>query len=72
MERNSGLAYKYSESLMQNIAYDKKSGSVLCQDGATYSCDELKKIKDSQRTVPIQVHIVKKVFGGILIGLPGV
>ena len=71
MEPKSNLAYKYSEVLKQKIAFDRTTGTVLCEDGCTYSSAEIDLIKISQRPVPFQVHLIKKNFSGTLLKAPG-
>lgn len=59
--------YMASETLKQTIAFDKKSGWLFCQDGTRYSPQELAKItKNWTRAIdfPLQVHLLKKEFGG--------
>ena len=59
--------YMASETLKQTIAFDKKSGWLYCQDGTRYSPQELAKItKNWTQAIdfPLQVHILKKEFGG--------
>lgn len=66
-ERKPGFTYFYSETLQQEIAVSIKSGRVYCSDGVQYSPEELKEIQKTYGELPLQVHIVKKHFGGEII-----
>ena len=66
-EHKEGWVYIYSEELKQEIALSKRDGRIICEDGTRYSLDELKKLVDNGKTVPLQVHILKKVFSGEII-----
>ena len=62
--------YMQSETLKQVIAFDKKSGWLFCKDGTRYSPEELAKLtKGWTRSMefPLQVHLLKKEFGGEII-----
>lgn len=62
--------YMQSETLKQVIAFDKKSGWLFCKDGTRYSPEELAKItKGWTRSMefPLQVHLLKKEFGGEIV-----
>lgn len=63
--KNSDWIYKYSENLKQNIALSKKSGWVYCEDGTKYSPEEYAILKSTGQ----QVHIVKKMFDGVLVSV---
>ena len=66
-KQNPDWFYKYSENLKQNIALNKKTGWVFCEDGTKYSPEENAILKSTGQPIPLQVHIVKKMFDGILI-----
>lgn len=66
-ERKPGFTYIYSETLQQKIAVSIKSGRVYCSDGAQYSPEEVKEIQKTYGELPLQVHILKKHFGGKII-----
>ena len=65
--QNSDWIYKYSENLKQNIALSKKSGWVYCEDGTKYSPEEYSILKSTGQPIPLQVHILKKMFDGVLV-----
>ena len=59
--------YMDSKTLGQTIAFDKNTGWLYCQDGTRYSPQELAKItKNWTQAIdfPLQVHLLKKEFGG--------
>lgn len=62
-----GWTYIYSETLKQEIALNEKTGWIYCQDGTKYSPEEIKEIKKHYGTLPLQVHILKQKFGGVII-----
>lgn len=64
---NPDWIYKHSENLNQNIAFDKKTGWVYCDDGTKYSPEENDVPKAAHKKIPLQVHILKKVFDGVLL-----
>ena len=66
-EHKPGFTYIYSETLQQEIALSDKTGRVYCYDGVQYSPEELKKIQKTYGELPLQVHILKKHFGGTII-----
>lgn len=60
--------YKYSHVLGQEIAYDKNSGWLFCEDGVRYSPAELAKLKKHKDAdFPLAVHLLKKHFDGEII-----
>ena len=65
--QKSDWFYKYSENLKQNIALNKKTGWVYCEDGTKYSPEENAILKSTGRPIPLQVHIIKKMFDGVLV-----
>lgn len=67
MSENQNWVYKYSENLKQNIAYNKTTGWVHCEDGTEYSPQEFDIIKKTGAQIPFQVHLAKKVFEGQLV-----
>lgn len=63
-----------SESLKQPIAFDRNSGWLFCKDGTKYSPAELARITrcwTQGKEVPLEVHILKKTFGGEIISAEG-
>lgn len=65
--QNPDWIYKYSENLKQNIALSKKTGWVFCEDGTKYSPEENAILKSTGQPIPLHVHIVKKMFDGVLV-----
>lgn len=66
-EHKPGFTYIYSKALQQEIAYSQKTGKVYCSDGVQYSPEELKEIQKTYGELPLQVHHLKKHFGGKII-----
>ena len=66
-KQNPDWFYKYSENLKQNIALNKKTGWAYCEDGTKYSPEENAILKSTGQPIPLQVHIVKKMFDGVLV-----
>lgn len=58
---------KYSETLKQNVAYNKITKWVQCEDGTLYSPKENAVLRKTGNPVPLQVHLIKKVFEGTVI-----
>ena len=67
--QNSNWIYKYSENLKQNIALSKSTGWVYCEDGTQYSPEEYAILKSTGQPIPLQVHIIKKMFDGVLVSV---
>lgn len=63
-KQNPEWFYKYSENLKQNIALNKKTGWVYCEDVTKYSPEENAILKSTGQPIPLQVHIVKKFLMG--------
>ena len=62
--------YIQSQSLNQCVAFDENSGWLFCEDGTKYSPQELAKLTQNwqkAQELPLQVHIVKKAFGGTIV-----
>ncbi|MCQ2588545.1 MAG: hypothetical protein MJ174_10545 [Treponema sp.] len=66
-KQNPEWFYKYSENLKQNIALNKKTGWVYCEDGTKYSPEENAILKSTGQPILLQIHIVKKMFDGVLV-----
>ena len=58
---------KYSAKLEQEIAYNPKTGVVYCADGVQYTPAEMAVIKDHGGDYPKQIHIIKKIFDGVIV-----
>jgi hypothetical protein len=63
-ERKPGFVYIYSEILKQEIAVSLKTGITYCQDKVKYTPQEMQIICEDGGTLPLQVHLIKKVFEG--------
>lgn len=66
-ERKPGFTYIYSEILQQEIAISIKTGRLYCSDGVQYSLDEINQIKKTYGEIPLEVHLLKKHFGGTIV-----
>lgn len=61
-----GWIYIYSEELKQEIAFSEKKNIVICEDGTAYTFDEIYQVVAQGKTIPLQVHLLKKCFRGRL------
>jgi len=66
-EQNPEWFYKFSENLKQKIAFNKNTGWIYCEDGIKYSPEENAILKSTGQPIPLQVHLIKKMFDGVLI-----
>lgn len=62
-----GFTYIFSKTLDQEIALNQKTGKIYCEDGTVYTPEEIEVIRNHYGEIPLQVHILKKKFGGIII-----
>lgn len=67
--RKAGFTYFYSEVLKQEIAISDTTGVVYCSDGVQYTVAEIEQLKATYGDFSMQVHNVKKVFGGEIINV---
>jgi len=67
IEKKPGFTYFFSNAIKQNIAISQKTGTVYCEDGTQYSASEMNEIQKIYGELPLQVHIIKKNFGGTII-----
>lgn len=67
MEKKPGFIYKYSEILRQNIALSRNTGWLYCEDGTKYSPREVECLRQTQTDTPVEVHILKHVFDGVIV-----
>ena len=65
-QRKGDWIFIESKSLGQKIAFDKKSGWVVCQDKTCYNPSEVSLITKCGE-LPVAVHLAKKIFGGEII-----
>jgi hypothetical protein len=56
--------YIKSDLLKQEVAVNKKTGKVTCEDGVTYSPQEMKIIAEAGAVLDMATHRVKKIIGG--------
>lgn len=61
------LKKKYSDKLEQEIAYNQRTGVVYCSDGVQYTPQEMAIIKAHGGDYPKEVHLIKKIFDGVII-----
>ncbi|MCQ2088175.1 MAG: hypothetical protein MJZ37_08970 [Bacilli bacterium] len=66
-----GFTYIFSKSLNQEIAVNQKTGKVYCEDGTIYTPEEIAIIREHYGEIPLQVHIIKMKFGGIIVNEQG-
>lgn len=62
-----GFVYYKSEILKQEIAMNKKTGWVYCEDRAQYSPHEILLLYEADVEIDVGTHIVKRVFQGEVI-----
>lgn len=67
MEQKPGWTYIFIKSLNQYIAISEKSGVLYTEDKTMYTAEECKLLKKVNYEIPLQVHLVKRAFPGILI-----
>jgi hypothetical protein len=64
MPDKNGWIYIYSSTLQMKIAYQERSGRIVCEDKTPYSMKEMELLVKSGQPADRQSHLVKKVFGG--------
>jgi len=64
--KKPGFIYIESKELEQIVAISEKTGKAYCQDGTTYSADEIALLKKTDG-IDRAVHIVKGQFRGTII-----
>ncbi len=69
MEEKPGWTYKFIESLNMQIAINDNTGIMYTEDKVKYSLEEQRLLQSIDYALPLQVHIVKKVFDGTIISL---
>jgi hypothetical protein len=62
-----GFIYYNSENLKQEIAMNRKTSRVYCEDGAQYTPQEMLLFYEAGIEIDEGVHIVKRVFNGEVI-----
>lgn len=61
------LKKKYSDKLEQEISFNPRTGVVYCSDGVHYTPQEMAIIKAHGGDYPKEVHLIKKIFDGVII-----
>ena len=69
MEEKPGWTYKFVESLNMQIAINNFTGILYTEDKVKYSLEEQRLLQSIDYALPLQVHLVKKVFDGTIISL---
>ena len=60
--------YYHSEILNQDFAHHKINGFIIFPDKVKYDKNELKLLKDIVPEILPGIHLLKKVFRGIIVG----
>ena len=66
MEQKPGWKYSFSTLLNQQIAVNEKTQILYTEDKTRYEPSETEILKSVNCEIPLQLHIIKKVFGGTL------
>ena len=69
MEEKPGWTYRFIESLNMQIAINNFTGIMYTEDKVKYSLEEQRLLQSIDYALPLQVHLVKKVFDGTIISL---
>ena len=69
MEEKRGWTYRFIESLNMQIAINDTTGIMYTEDKVKYSLEEQRLLQSIDYALPLQVHLVKKVFDGTIISL---
>ena len=69
MEEKPGWTYRFIESLNMQIAINDTTGIMYTEDKVKYSLEEQRLLQSIDYALPLQVHIVKKVFDRTIISL---
>jgi hypothetical protein len=67
MEQKPGWTYRFIPSLNMQIAINDSTGVMYTEDKIKYSPAEQLLLKTIDYQLPLSVHLVKKVFDGILL-----
>ena len=65
-----GWTYGHSDSINQDIAYRKDGNGGLelyTEDKTHYTWQEINAISKHKDGLPLQVHIIKKMFNGVIL-----
>jgi hypothetical protein len=66
-EFKPGWNYFYSAELKQEVAVNIKTGLAYCEDKTMYKPEEIKIMDNAKQKITLEVHLVKKVFGGEIV-----
>lgn len=69
MKQVPGWTYTFIDSLNQHIAINAETNIMYTEDKIRYSPQETDLLKKIEYKLPLQVHIVKKIFQGTIIQL---
>lgn len=64
MEKKPGWTYKFITSLNMQIAINDSTGIMYTEDKVRYTAEEQQFLKKFDYQLPLQLHLLKKVFGG--------
>ena len=67
MDQKPGWTYKFITSLNMHIAINDTTGIMYTEDKVKYSVEEQQLLQPINYELPLQVHIVKKVFDGVIV-----
>ena len=59
--------YIKSDLLKMEVAVNKKTGKVTCEDGVEYSPQEMAVIEKAGGVLDMPTHRVKKIIGGVIV-----
>ena len=69
-DKKPGWTYGHSEALNQDFAFRKDNNNGLelyTEDKTHYTWQEIRNIQKHNVPIPLQVHLIKKVFNGVLL-----
>jgi len=69
MEQKPGWTYHFISSLNQHIAINDTTNVLYTEDKTRYSPEEANLLRQLDFQIPIQIHILKKVFSGTIVGI---
>lgn len=64
VEKKPGWDYRFIDSLGMYIAINEKTGVMYTEDKIKYTEEECRLLKRNNFQIPLQVHLIKKVFSG--------
>ena len=66
MIQKPGWTYSYIHSLQMHIAINDSTGVLYTEDKTMYTQEEALRLSQVNYMIPAEVHIIKKLFGGII------